>query len=66
MLPLTQAERNLITSWSTPPGWGEAAVPPGRGNFVIKVGSRPGVPVHVELSPAELGAMDDSNRRWRL
>jgi hypothetical protein len=63
---LTQAERDLVSSWSTPPGWGEAAEPPGRGKFLVKVGVRPGVPVQVELSPAELGAMDDSNRRWAV
>jgi hypothetical protein len=65
VVSFTRAERDLITSWSTPPGWGAAAAPPGLGNFVIKVGTRPGVPVHVELTPAELGPLDDSNRRWK-
>lgn len=56
-------ERNLITSWSTPPGWAAADEPPGRGCAVIKVGERPGIPVHVDLVDAETG-LHDTSRRW--
>jgi hypothetical protein len=39
--------------------------PPGMGNFLIKVGRRPGVPVHVDLTRAELSAgVHDTNKRW--
>jgi hypothetical protein len=35
------------------------------GNFLIKVGRRPGVPVHVDLTRAELTAgVHDTNKRW--
>ncbi|GAA1377139.1 ATP/GTP-binding protein [Streptomyces beijiangensis] len=64
---MTQAEQNMITSWSTPPSWGstnEKKDPPGLGNFLIKVGSRPGIPLHVDLTSAELD-INNTNRRWQ-
>jgi hypothetical protein len=65
IIPFSRAERSMVTSWSTPPGWGAAAEPPGRGNMMLKVGVRPGIPFHVDLTPAELGGMNDTNRRWK-
>ena len=64
IVSFSRAEQELITSWSTPPGWGAAEDPPGLGNFVIKVGQRPGVPFHVELTEAELAGFNNTNRRW--
>ncbi|MFD0315638.1 ATP/GTP-binding protein [Streptomyces flavalbus] len=68
VVELTEAEKRLLTDWSTPPAWdatgGRHADPPGLGNFLIKVGSRPGIPLHVDLTKAELG-VNDTNRRWR-
>jgi len=66
IIGFSRAERDLVTSWSTPPGWGQAASPPGLGNFVLKVGQRPGIPLHVDLTAAELGGINDTNRRWAL
>lgn len=63
VVPFSHAERDLLTSWSTPPGWGVAAEPPGLGRFVLKVGQRPGVPFHVDLTPAEL-EVNRTNKRW--
>ena len=37
--------------------------PPGRGNFLVKVGGRPGIPVHVALTKVE-EALNDTNKRW--
>lgn len=66
---LSQPERDLITSWSSPPSWdvvGEQdAPPPGRGKFLIKVGGRPGIPVEVVLTEAER-AVNDTNKQWKL
>lgn len=64
---LSQAERNMITSWSTPTSLaGGDAHRPGVGKFLLKVGTRPGVPVQVKLTRAELeAAVHDTNRRWR-
>jgi hypothetical protein len=65
VVAFTQAERDLVTSWSTPPSWDDRSGPPGMGNFLIKVGRRPGVPVHVDLTRAELSAgVHDTNKRW--
>jgi hypothetical protein len=64
VVPFTQRERDLVTSWATPPGWSAAAAPPGRGRLLVKVGSRPGIPLEVVLTPAER-ALADTNSRWR-
>jgi hypothetical protein len=67
IVAFTRAERAQVTSWSTPPGWDIAALPPGVGKFLIKCGQRPGIPVSVELTRAELdAAVHDTNKRWAL
>ncbi|MEV4047124.1 ATP/GTP-binding protein [Streptomyces sp. NPDC049744] len=67
VVELTEAERRLLVDWSTPPAWdgvsGRRADPPGLGNFLIKVGSRPGIPLHVDLTAAEL-EVNNTNKRW--
>lgn len=35
----------------------------GGGNFLIKVGSRPGITMHVDLTQTEL-AFNDTNKHW--
>ncbi|UGQ11386.1 ATP/GTP-binding protein [Yinghuangia sp. ASG 101] len=64
---MTAAEQEMIVDWSTPPAWDTGperrAEPPGLGNFMVKVGGRPGIPVHIELTQAEL-SINDTNRRW--
>jgi hypothetical protein len=66
-VPFSQAEQQLLISWQDPPAWDPVAssesAPPGRGNFLIKVGGRPGIPVHVALTETEL-ALNDTNKRW--
>jgi hypothetical protein len=65
IVAFSRAERAQVTSWSTPPGWDAAALPPGVGKFLIKSGQRPGIPVSVELTRAELDAgVHDTNKRW--
>jgi CBS domain-containing protein len=67
-VPLSHAEQDLLIGWQDPPAWdpiaGREAAPPGRGKFLVKVGGRPGIPVNVELTPAEL-ALSDTNKLWR-
>jgi hypothetical protein len=69
VVPFSQAEQELLISWQDPPAWdpvaGAETVPPGRGNFLIKVGGRPGIPVHVALTQTEL-ALNDTNKRWHV
>jgi len=67
VVPFSQAEQEMLISWQDPPAWdpiaGQQTAPPGRGNFLIKVGGRPGIPVHVALTQTEL-ALNDTNKRW--
>jgi hypothetical protein len=63
---LTSREVDLITSWSSPAGWGgdaSVAAPPGLGKCLIKVGGRPGVPVRVQITETER-RLHDTNARW--
>lgn len=63
----SRAEQQMLIGWQDPPAWdsstGSEAAPPGRGNFLLKVGGRPGIPVHVTLTQTELG-LHDTNRLW--
>lgn len=65
---MSQAEQAMLASWQDPPAWdpvrGREGTPPGRGKFLIKVGGRPGIPLRVELTAAEL-AVSDTNKLWR-
>ncbi|MDJ0344237.1 ATP/GTP-binding protein [Streptomyces sp. H10-C2] len=64
---MSQVEQDMVSGWSTPPSWdsaqGREAQPPGLGNFLIKVGGRPGIPLHVDLTRAERD-VNDTNRKW--
>jgi hypothetical protein len=63
---LTRREIELVSSWSSPPGWastGEHEEPPGRGRFLIKVGGRPGVPIKVAITDTER-ELHNTNTRW--
>lgn len=66
--PFTTAERRMVTSWSAPAAFdvrsNKEGEPPGRGLFLIKVGSRPGIPLKVVLTDAER-SLANSNRRWQ-
>jgi hypothetical protein len=63
---LSRRETDLITSWSSPAGWGShgaSAQPPGVGKCLLKVGGRPGVPVRIKLTDTER-RLHDTNARW--
>lgn len=63
---LTSAEIEMVSSWSTPPSLSRSSAPPGRGKFLLKVANRPGIPVQVQLTQAELNAdVHDTDKRWR-
>jgi len=68
VVAMSRAEQTMITSWSSPPSFNAVAgvegEPPGRGQFLIKVGGRAGIPVRVQLTEAEL-ALNDTNKLWR-
>lgn len=65
--PLSAAERREVLSWSAPPSWttAEGAAIVGRGNFLIKVGSRPGIPVHLEPTEVEK-QLGNTDFRWTM
>ncbi|MCX5170775.1 ATP/GTP-binding protein [Streptomyces antibioticus] len=63
---LSRREIDLVSSWSSPPGWGvtgDNEEPPGRGRFLIKVGGRPGIPIKVAITDAER-RLHNTNTRW--
>lgn len=66
-IPLSRAEQDLLIGWQDPPAWdpatGRESEPPGRGKFLVKVGGRPGIPVDVQLTAAEM-TIHDTNKRW--
>ena len=49
VVPLNQAERDLVASWAAPEAWLPGAAHPGRGKYLIKTGQRPGMPVALHL-----------------
>ena len=69
VMAFSDAEEEMVGGWTNPPAWDAGGatkvpkIPPGCGNFLAKVGGRPGVPFRVVLTDAEL-AMNDTNRRW--
>lgn len=53
---LTEQERMMITSWSSATSTGldtSDQVHPGRGKYLIKIGTRPGIAAATELTPTE-------------
>jgi hypothetical protein len=64
----TDVEQDMITAWSAPSTLstnGEPLPPPGQGNFLIKIGSRTGIPLHIDLVEAERRSdVHNTNRRW--
>ncbi|WP_435879781.1 ATP/GTP-binding protein [Streptomyces flaveolus] len=63
---LSRREIELVSSWSSPVGWGVAGEheePPGRGRFLVKVGGRPGIPIKVAITDAER-RLHNTNTRW--
>jgi hypothetical protein len=66
--PLSDSERAEVLSWSAPPSWSAGAdgqeVLIGRGNFLIKVGNRPGIPLHLEPTELEKN-LGNTDFRWK-
>lgn len=64
---LSEQEAAMVSGWSAPaaidPDTGKESAPPGLGRFLIKLGQRPGIPVVVGLTAAELH-LNDTNKRW--
>ena len=48
IVPLSEPEKQLVASWSSPESWQPGAKHPGRGKYLIKTGQRVGIPVELE------------------
>jgi hypothetical protein len=55
---LTDRERQMVTSWSTPETWTGTNIHPGRGKYLIKCGPRTGIPIEMSLQPGEVALYD--------
>lgn len=62
---MPEKERQMITTWSDVHSTSgkESGKPPGLGLFLLKLGSKPGIPFRVDLSPLEKN-VNDTNERW--
>ena len=49
IVPLSQPEKLMVASWSSPETWQPGARHPGRGKYLIKTGQRVGIPVELEF-----------------
>jgi type IV secretory pathway VirB4 component len=62
IVPLSEQEKLIVASWSSPETWQPGARHPGRGKYLIKTGQRVGIPVELEYvgDEAELYNTDGS------
>ena len=63
IVPLSDAEKQLVASWSSPETWQPGARHPGRGKYLIKTGQRVGMPVELTLVGDEPSLYDTDHRR---
>lgn len=65
---LSETEKAMITDWSSEvtinPETGQAAAPPGRGCFLMKIGKKPGTPFRMVMTDLERD-VNDTNRAWK-
>jgi hypothetical protein len=62
IVPLSQPEIELITSWSSADSWHPGTTHPGRGKVLLKTGHRPGLPVQLTLTETEQHLYDTDTR----
>lgn len=53
VVPLTSAEKELVSGWASADRWRTGRRHPGRGKYLIKTGHRPGLPVAMHLTGRE-------------
>ncbi|MFD7753270.1 ATP-binding protein [Streptomyces sp. NPDC059757] len=66
---LTEQERMMITSWSSATSTGldtSDQVHPGRGKYLIKIGTRPGIAAATELTPTEARLYQTDNNQTEI
>jgi hypothetical protein len=66
---MSSREKDMISDWSADssinPDTSEAAVPPGRGKFLLKVGKPSGTPFELQLTEEEK-RVNDTNQAWKM
>lgn len=64
VVPLSEAEKDLVAGWSAADRWRAGRAHPGRGRYLVKAGDRPGLPVFMQLTAQESRLYDtDPSRR---
>ena len=67
VFPVSEKEKSMLVGWSAEgsmnPNTNKVSPPPGRGRFMLKTGSEPGVPFRVHLTAGELRA-HNTNKAW--
>jgi hypothetical protein len=58
VVPLSEQEKTLVAGWASAQSWRAGVRHPGRGRYLLKTGHRPGLPVAMQLTPAEAGMFD--------
>jgi hypothetical protein len=62
-VPLSDAEKQLVSSWSSPETWLPGAHHPSRGKYLIKTGQRTGIPIDMTLLGDEPHLYDTDHTR---
>lgn len=62
IVPLSDAEKQLVASWSSPETWQPGARHPGRGKYLLKTGQRIGIPVELEYVADEAQTYETDRR----
>ena len=62
IVPLSEAEKHLVASWSSPETWQPGARHPGRGKYLLKTGQRVGIPVELQYVADEAALYDTDTR----
>jgi len=65
VVPLTGPEAAMVAGWSSVESWQQGARHPGRGNYLIKTGHRPGLPLAMTLTATEERLYDTDARAKR-
>ena len=58
VVALSDAEKHLVASWSSPESWQPGGQHPGRGKYLLKTGQRTGIPIEMTLAGDETQLYD--------
>jgi hypothetical protein len=64
IVPLSEQEKLMVASWSSPETWQPGARHPGRGKYLIKTGQRIGIPVELEYVGDEAALYNTDATTW--